>query len=157
MKAHCSEVHSERNIPDLAFSLLAQLRDEVEFDVVGQHRADRVEVSGLEPLYILDQPGAHYIRQHRRDFRFNERFVNSFHAARDKQFVCPGDGGEQPEQNTYQQDCILFQITVTQQRKRTNRFQSISGPSIGGWAVTIPQITQFDSSGKCVNQDLAGL
>jgi hypothetical protein len=157
VKAHCSEVHSERNIPDLAFSLLAQLRDEVEFDVVGQHRADRVEVSGLEPLYILDQPGAHYIRQHRRDFRFNERFVNSFHAARDKQFVCPGDGGEQPEQKRTSRIAYCSKSLLPSSANRTNRFQSISGPSIGGWAVTIPQITQFDSSGKCVNQDLAGL
>src|SRR5450755_296167 len=39
----------------------------------------------------------------------------------------------------------------------TNRFQSISYPSIGGCAVTIPQIIQFDFSGTRVSQDVAGL
>src|SRR5271154_6654303 len=39
----------------------------------------------------------------------------------------------------------------------TNRFQSISCPSIEGCAATIPHITQFDFSGNRVNQDLASL
>src|SRR5277367_2559774 len=50
--------------PNLALSLLAKLRDQVEFDVVSQHRADGIEVSDLEPLYIRGQSGEHSIRQH---------------------------------------------------------------------------------------------
>src|ERR1700674_774833 len=58
----------------------------------------------------------------KRDFGLNERFVHSLRAAGDKQFVCPGDGEEQPERNAYQQDGILFQITATQQRKLDQPF-----------------------------------
>jgi len=50
------------------------ITDEVKFHVVGQHSADGVEVSGLEPLDILSQPDAHNIGQHR------ERDVRGFHA-----------------------------------------------------------------------------
>jgi hypothetical protein len=53
----------------------------------------------------------------KRDFGLNERFVRSSGASGDKHFVCPGDGKEQPERNSYQQDGILFQITATQQRE----------------------------------------
>jgi hypothetical protein len=41
--------------------------------------------------------------------------------------------------------------------KWTNRFQSISCPSIGGCAATMPHIMQFDFSGGRANQNLAGL
>jgi hypothetical protein len=33
------------------------------------------------------------------------------------QFVCPGDGEEQPDRNAHQQDGILLQTTAAQQRK----------------------------------------
>src|SRR5580658_3963896 len=58
----------------------------------------------------------------KRDFGLNEGFVNLFRAAGDKQFVCPGDGEEQPDRNAYQQVAILFQITATQQRKLDQPF-----------------------------------
>src|SRR3954469_20825596 len=48
--------------------------------------------------------------------------VHSLRSAGDKQFVCPGDGEEQPERNAYQQDGILFPITATQQHKLDQPF-----------------------------------
>lgn len=58
----------------------------------------------------------------KRDSGLNERVVNRFRAAGGKQFVCPRDGEEQPDQNAYQQDGILFQTTATLQRKMDQPF-----------------------------------
>ena len=62
--------------------------------------------------------------ERRKSFRFglNERILNRFRAAGDKQFVGPGDSEKQPDRNAYQQDGIWFQITATQQRKLDQPF-----------------------------------
>jgi len=49
--------------------------------------------------------------------RKTSRIFHSFRAAGNKQFVCPGDGKEQPERYAYQQNGIWLQITASQQRK----------------------------------------